>query len=258
MIGLILGTSEGRKILSLLNEFTSDIFVSTATEYGGELLKEYKYAYMNNKPLDLHDLISELREKGVKVLVDASHPYAVEVTKNVIKACNELNIEYIRYERPSCIEEFKSEDKVVEVKDYDELKLKLKDINGTILNTTGSRSLDKVLGMGLNNRIIYRVLPSVKVINECYDKNIDLADIIALKGPISYELNCAFIKDYEAEAMLLKDSGREGGTYEKIRACLDCGIYAFIIGRKKMDYNNINVFYNVNELVKYIKTIKNL
>ena len=149
MIGLILGTSEGRKILSLLNEFTSDIFVSTATEYGGELLKEYKYAYMNNKPLDLHDLISELREKGVKVLVDASHPYAVEVTKNVIKACDELNIEYIRYERPSCIDEFKNEDKVVEVEDYNQLKLKLKDIKGTILNTTGSKSLDKVLSLNL-------------------------------------------------------------------------------------------------------------
>ena len=43
MIGLILGTVEGKKILSLLNKFTEDIFVSTATEYGGELLKNYKY-----------------------------------------------------------------------------------------------------------------------------------------------------------------------------------------------------------------------
>ncbi len=258
MIGLILGTSEGRKILSMLNEFTSDIFVSTATEYGGELLKKYKYAYMNNKPLDLDGLISEFKKKDVRVVVDASHPYAVEVTKNVIKGCSELNIQYIRYERSSCIEEFKDEDKVVEVEDYDELKLKLKDIKGTILNTTGSKSLEKVLGLGLKNRIIYRVLPSVKVIKECNDRKIDLADIIALKGPVSYELNCAFIKDYEAEAMLFKDSGREGGTYEKIRACLDCGIYAFIIGRKKMNYDNNNVFHDVNELVKYIKTIKNL
>ena len=40
MIGLILGTSEGKKLLSLINKYTEDIFVSTATEYGGELLKE--------------------------------------------------------------------------------------------------------------------------------------------------------------------------------------------------------------------------
>ncbi|MHC6180571.1 cobalt-precorrin-6A reductase [Clostridium sp. JNZ X4-2] len=256
MIGLILGTSEGRKILSLLNEFTEDIFISTATEYGASLLENYKYNYMNSKPLDLEKLVDELKKRHVKVLLDASHPYAVEVTRNAIKACNKLNIEYIRYERPSCIEEFKDEFKVIEVEDYNELKLKLKDIKGTILNTTGSRSVDKILALKLENRIVYRVLPTLKVLKELYDRNIELGDIIALKGPVGYELNCAFIKEYKAQAMLLKDSGIEGGTFEKIRACLDCGIYAFIIERKKMDYHH--AFHNVNEMVKYIRSLKNL
>ncbi|KAA8671544.1 cobalt-precorrin-6A reductase [Clostridium sp. HV4-5-A1G] len=251
MIGLILGTCEGKKILSMLNEFTRDIFVSTATEYGASLLKGYKYSYMNDKPLNLERLLDELQKKNVKMLVDASHPYAVEVTGNAIEACSKLNIEYVRYERSSCIEEFKDEFKVVKVEDYDELKLKLKDINGTILNTTGSRNLDKILALNLKNRIIYRVLPTVKVLSEFHDRNIALDDIIALKGPVSYELNCAFIREYKAQAMLLKDSGMEGGTFDKIRACLDCGIYAFIIERKKMDYNR--VFHNVNDLVEYIK-----
>ncbi|MEY8000242.1 cobalt-precorrin-6A reductase [Clostridium sp. Mt-5] len=253
MIGLILGTSEGKKILSLLNEFTEDIFISTATEYGASLLRNYKYNYMNSKPLDFEKLVDELKKRNIKVLVDASHPYAVEVTRNAIKACNKLNIEYIRYERPSCIEEFKDEFKVIEVEDYNELKLKLKDIKGTILNTTGSKSVDKILALKLENRIVYRVLPTLKVLKELYDRNIELGDIIALKGPVGYELNCGFIKEYKAQAMLLKDSGIEGGTFEKIRACLDCGIYAFIIERKKINYQH--VFHNVNEMVKYIRTI---
>ncbi len=42
MIALILGTSEGREILSLLNKFTDNILISTATAYGGEILKNYK------------------------------------------------------------------------------------------------------------------------------------------------------------------------------------------------------------------------
>ena len=42
MIGFILGTSEGKKILSLINKYTDEIAVSTATSYGGQLLKEYK------------------------------------------------------------------------------------------------------------------------------------------------------------------------------------------------------------------------
>lgn len=250
MIGLILGTSEGRKILSLLNNHTEDIFVSTATEYGGEILKDYKYAYLNTRPLAFDELVNTLREKGVDRLVDASHPYAIEISKNAMKACEILNIEYIRYERPSCVEKFKDERYIIEVKDYDELYDKLKAIEGNILNTTGSRNLDKILSMELQNRIINRVLPSVKVMQECIDKGVNIEDIIAIKGPISYEFNCAFIKEYKAKAMILKDSGTAGGTEEKLKACVDNCIYGIVVGRKPVEYKK--VFYIIENLVKYL------
>jgi precorrin-6A/cobalt-precorrin-6A reductase len=250
MIGLILGTSEGKKILSLLNNFTDNIFVSTATDYGGEILKKYKYAYLNTKPLKIQNLINVLKEKNVKVLVDASHPYALEITDNCIKACEELNIEYIRYERPSCIESFKNKEMIVQVEDYSDLYDKLKNISGNILNTTGSRNLDKLLVMNLRNRIIHRVLPSVKVMKECFDYGIAVEDIIAIKGPISYELNCTFIKEYSGKVMILKDSGIEGGTVEKLKACIDNNIYAFVIGRQAKKYKN--TFNDIELLVKYL------
>lgn len=250
MIGLILGTSEGRKILSLLNKFTDDILVSTATEYGGEILKDYKYTYLNTNPLDLEGLVKLFKEKSVDILVDASHPYALEISKNAMKACEILSVEYLRYERPSCTHKFKNEEKIIEVKDYEELYNKLKNIKGNILNTTGSRNLDKILSMNLENRIIHRVLPSVKVMHECIDKGVDVGDIIAIKGPISYELNSAFIKEYKAQAVLLKDSGIQGGTEEKLKACVNHNIYGFIIGRQTMKYKN--VFYNTEDLVNHV------
>lgn len=250
MIGLILGTSEGRKILSLLNKYTEDIFVSTATEYGGEILKEYKYSYLNSKPLPFDLLVDTLREKGVNKLVDASHPYALEISKNAMKACEILNIEYIRYERPSSVEKFKDEKYIIEVKDYDGLYDILKDIKGNILNTTGSRNIDKILSMSLENRIIHRVLPTVKVMQECLDKGVKVDDLIGIKGPISYNLNCAFIKEYDAKAVLLKDSGVAGGTEEKLKACIDSCIYAIVVGRKPVEYKK--AFYDVEDLVKYL------
>ena len=82
MIALILGTSEGKNILSLLNEFTDNILVSTATTYGGDILKTYKYKTLNTKPLDLNGLKQMLIKQGISVLVDASHPYALDITKN--------------------------------------------------------------------------------------------------------------------------------------------------------------------------------
>lgn len=250
MIALILGTSEGKKILSMLNEFTEDIFISTATTYGGEILKNYRYKVLNTKPLDKLKLVESFKENKVHTVVDASHPYALEITKNTMEACEHLGIEYLRYERPSVLEKYKDEKLIVEVESYETLKESLKNIKGNILNTTGSRNIAKLLNLKLNNRIIHRVLPSVKVMEECINLGVAVEDIIAIKGPVSYELNCAFIKEYEAKAILLKDSGVQGGTEEKLKAALDLGIPAFVIGRKAVNYSN--VFYSEREIVNYI------
>lgn len=254
MIGLILGTIEGKKILSLLNKFTEDIFVSTATEYGGELLKKYKYKILNTKPLDLKGLEKAITENKIDILVDASHPYAEVVTKNAIIACEKLNITYVRYERPKA--SICDNKCVVRVKDYNELYLKMRDIKGTILNTTGSKNIDKFIQMNLDNRIVHRVLPSVKVMEKCFSLGVKTEDIIAIKGPISYELNCSFIKEYDAKAIVLKDSGVQGGTEDKIRAAIDNNMAAFVIKRK--DNQIKNAFNSEESVVDFVKSFKKI
>ncbi|MBK1812379.1 cobalt-precorrin-6A reductase [Clostridium sp. YIM B02505] len=250
MITLILGTSEGKKILSLLNEFTEDIAVTTATNYGGELLKDYRYKILNTKPLDAEDLKQFLIDNKSTILVDASHPYAQVVTENAIKVCKELKIEYIRYERPSIAENYRED--IIGVGSYDELHTKLLEVNGTILNTTGSNNIGKFMDMNLNNRIIHRVLPSTKVMEKCYELGVKTEDVIAIKGPISYQLNLAFIDEYDAKAIVLKDSGVEGGTEEKIKAAIDRKLKIFILERNSAVHDKS--FAKVEELVKYIKS----
>lgn len=251
MIALILGTSEGKKILSLLNEFTEDICITTATDYGGELLKSYKYKNLNTKPLDGDALTQWLKGNGAKILIDTSHPYALEISKTAQQVCNHMNIEYLRYERPSIYEKYKNETLVVEVNSYDELGSKLKNVEGTLLNTTGSRNIKRILDFNLSNRIVHRVLPSLKVMEECFALNVKVEDLIAIKGPIGYSLNKAFIEEYQAKGIILKDSGVEGGTEEKIRAAIASNIPAYIITRQNNSYDGI-VFEDINALVAYL------
>ncbi|MBZ9606931.1 cobalt-precorrin-6A reductase [Clostridium estertheticum] len=253
MIGLIVGTSEGKNILAGLNGFTEDIFISTATAYGAELLKDYKYKIFNEKPLDLSGLMKVIRLHDIKILIDASHPYALEITENAMEACKIYGVQYVRYERPSVVEKFKKNKNVIVVEDYDSLYTQLTKVEGNILNTTGSRNINKILSFNLNNRIIHRVLPSVKVLEEILELGIRVEDIVAMKGPVGYELNCGFIKEYKAKAILMKDSGVQGGTYDKIKAAIDNNIPAFIIGRKPMVYSQ--VFYSEIELIKYISEL---
>lgn len=234
MIGLILGTSEGKSLLSRLNKFTNDIFVSTATSYGGELLKDYKYKVLNTKPLTKEEIIKVILTHKLKFILDATHPYALEVTKNVMSACEKCNIEHIRYERPSVLYKYANSNLVTKVEDYAKLHKELKNIKGNILNTTGSKNIDKILNLGIQNRIIHKVLPRASVLEKCSLCGVNLEDIIAIKGAGSFDLNQSLYKEYNIKGLILKDSGKKGGTEEKIDAALSLGINVFVIERKKV------------------------
>lgn len=257
MIGLILGTSEGKEILSLLNKFTDEILISTATSYGGELLHSYKYKYLNTKPLDFEALKQLLLDHKVYVLLDASHPYATEVSTNSEKICMELNIVYLRYERPAVAEKYRKHEKVIFVKDYEKLSDainnidELKDSESVILNTTGSKNIKKLLSLGITSRIVHRILPSVEVMRQCIESGVKIEDIIAIKGPIGYELNIGFIKQYGAKGIILKDSGIRGGTEEKIEAAISEQLYVFILERENEKHEN--TFKSEKVLVDYIR-----
>lgn len=251
MIGFILGTSEGKKILSLMNEFTEDIVVSTATAYGGELLKHYKTRYINTERLNENGFKELINKFNIKVLVDVSHPYAQEVSKIAIRVCKEININYIRYERKSFIKDMDVGDKIIKIKDYSQLKYILNKIEGNILNTTGSNNIETIMDLNLKNRVIHRILPSVTVLQKLVENNVKIDDIVAIKGPFSYDFNVGLIKQYDIKALITKDSGIEGGTREKIDSAIDNDVKVIVIEKPKIEYGQ--VFDDIDELVNFIK-----
>ena len=250
MVGFILGTSEGKEFLSLANKYTDKIIVSTATSYGGELLKEYKIHHLNTEPLDKEGLKKLINKFNIKALVDASHPYAKEVSKNAREACKEANTHYVRYERPGVLQGIEDR-RIMRVTSYEELENILNKIDGNILNTTGSRNVKKIMNLNIKNRIIHRVLPSKEVMDELITMGIKPEDIVAIKGPIGYSLNKAFIEEYNAKAVITKDSGIQGGALEKLNAALDSDIDLIIIEREENKNNNI--FTKEEDVISYLK-----
>ncbi|GAA0078403.1 cobalt-precorrin-6A reductase [Clostridium sp. CTA-5] len=249
MIGFILGTSEGKKILSLINEYTEDIAITTATNYGGELLKNFKFKSLNTKPLDKEKMLEWIKENEIKILVDASHPYAKEVTNNAIECSEKLEINYVRYERPGALEQIQGDD-IIRVKNYEEAIELIKSLDGNVLNTTGSNNISKFLDINFNYRILHRVLPSYEVLKKMIQSGVHIEDIIALKGPISYELEKAFINQYNIKAILTKDSGVQGGVLEKLKAVRACNIKLIVIENPKFKYDL--EFNKEEDLIKYL------
>ncbi|MGG7177027.1 cobalt-precorrin-6A reductase [Clostridium paraputrificum] len=250
MIGFILGTSEGKEILSLMNKVTDDIVVSTATKYGGDLLKTYKTKYINSEPLDKDQFKELVKKYGLKVLVDASHPYAQEVSKTAISVCEDMGIYYVRYERKSFFEDIKSNKGIIKIQSYDELNEVLKNIDGNVLNTTGSNNIATIKNLNLKNRVIHRILPSVKVLEKIIKLGVSIEDIIAIKGPFGYELNKGIILEYNIRALITKDSGLEGGTKEKIEAALDNEVQVILLEKPKVCYGKI--FNDIHSLVEFL------
>lgn len=250
MLGFILGTKEGKKILSLVNKFTDNIAVSTATKYGGELLNKYKYKSLNTNPLNKEEMREWINENEIKILIDGSHPYAAEVTKNAMELCDELKIEYVRYERKGVLEYIEGED-IIRVRDYKQVLECLKDIKGNVLNTTGGNNANVFCKADFDYRVIHRVLPMPKILTKLIDNGIKIADIIAIQGPVTYDLERAFIKHYNIKALITKDSGDNGGAYEKFKAARECGAKIIIIEKPHFTYKK--VFYSEEDLVNYLK-----
>ena len=99
MIFVASGTQDGRGLVEYLLKQNYKVMVSVVTNYGKELLPKDENLIINDHKLDEEAMKNCLKENQIKVFVDATHPYAVNVSKTAMQVCDELNIPYIRYER---------------------------------------------------------------------------------------------------------------------------------------------------------------
>ena len=96
MILVFGGTTEGRKVVQLLDGAGKKYYYSTK---GDRQRLESNYAERLSGGMDAAGIVAFCREKGVGLLVDAAHPFAVQLRENIKQAAVELGIPVIRYER---------------------------------------------------------------------------------------------------------------------------------------------------------------
>ncbi|MBR5360612.1 MAG: precorrin-6A reductase [Lachnospiraceae bacterium] len=246
------GTSEAHLLSDNLTDKGIAHTLSVATEYGEHILKNTSaLRKVITGRMDDRAMADCIISEGYDLIIDATHPYATEVTANIIKAVENVNakrddntsssgvraVRLIRDEKSSA-DAGHSDRKSYVYADVSDAANALKDTSGNILITTGSKELHTftgILGRDDIERLFVRVIPSIESIKLCEAAGIETSHIIAMQGPFDKELNKAIISQYDIKHLVTKDSGRSGGIEGKKDAAYECGIALHIIARPLSD-----------------------
>ena len=79
------GTTEGRELMEKIKHFQVEVFVSVATEYGKEQVEDGENIHVLAGRLDVEGMRELAYGCQAELVIDATHPFAMEVTKNIQK-----------------------------------------------------------------------------------------------------------------------------------------------------------------------------
>ena len=222
------GTTEGYELCRFLSEHQISVYACAATEYGGKALTETPYLHIHTGRLSREEMAAFFLKEAPNFVLDATHPYAAEVTDNIKSACEKTGFFYQRVLR----EQGRQAEKAVYVESTEAAAEFLNTTEGNVLLTTGSKELKKFLGVkDYKERLYARVLSLPSVMEECSAAGFEGKHLIGMQGPFSRELNEAMLRQFHCRYLVTKDSGKAGGFQEKIDAAFSCGAIPVIIGR---------------------------
>ena len=218
------GTTEGRVFSKQLAALGAEVLVSVATPLGAEEQGERSGITVHCGRLTPEEMTALLQ--GADLCVDATHPYAVEATRNIRAACKTAGTEYRRLLRP---ESPLPAGSMVFASAAHAAGFLVR-TQGNVLLATGAKELSAFAVLE-PARLFPRVLPTREGIAACEGADIPHKNIIAMQGPFSYALNRALMEQFAIRFLVTKDGGAAGGFEEKARAAQDTGAQLMVIRR---------------------------
>ena len=229
------GTTEGRKLVeAVANSMPKGYryYVCVATEYGKQILpKENEQLEILSERFSMDEMKDLMKIERINLVIDATHPYAIEVSKNIQHACKDTGIKYTRFVRGRS--SVNAPDAVV-VKDISEAIDFLKETEGNVLLGTGSKDLERFTQIDNYQKRIYpRILPTPEAVKSAYELGFDAGHLICMQGPFSYESNVALLAEKKISYFVTKESGEIGGYEEKVNAASAVGATLIVVARPK-------------------------
>jgi precorrin-6A/cobalt-precorrin-6A reductase len=235
-IWLIGGTTESVLIAKAIASLNIPFIVTVTTE-AAQLL----YAFDTLTEIgcmDLNAMHSFCREKNVRAIVDASHPYAVEVSHNAIATAQAIGISYLRYERNSCklSVKAKSSSSIINLDSWENLLAGDYLTGKRVLLTVGCKALPLFKSWQERATVFARILPQIESLKIALAAGFSSDRLIAIRPPISADLETALWQQWQISLVVTKASGKAGGEEIKRQVANNLNIPLIIIARPKVSY----------------------
>ena len=235
MILVFGGTTEGRKAAIALEDAGKTFYYSTR---GSEQEIDLVHGIRTTGGMDVDDITRFCDEKGIALLIDAAHPFAENLHRNIIEAARRKQLPVIRYERQYP----PRSDDMIWCDDYNDAVERM-ERHGVerLLALTGVQTIGKLKPFWEQHLTWFRILNRASSVE------------LALRSgfPKEYltfyddEPTAATIETLHPDAIITKESGESGGFDEKVEAARKADIPIFVVRRPVIDTAQVD-FKKVN------------
>ncbi|MGH4038853.1 MAG: precorrin-6A reductase [Sphaerochaeta sp.] len=234
------GTTEARLLVSALLDHEIRCKVSVTSDYARSLMPDSPLLTVSVKRLDEGEIEDMLLRCNPSLIVDATHLYATEVSKNIKRVCQKLDREFLTLIREvGGVEGATLFDSIDEMVDFLNENCTESD---AIFSTLGIKEakLFKEKLPSYRSNVYLRILPSMESLRSACELGFPSKHIICMMGPFSKEMNVAFLHECRAKYLLTKITGKFGGLDSKIEAARECGVEVLAIRAPKRE-NGLNL-----------------
>lgn len=175
----------------------------------------------------IEKMIEWIKEYKIDLLIDATHPFAQQITRNAYQAAQKANMPFLRLERPAW--QKKDGDIWQEVQTVQEAVMMLGQQSRNVFVTIGRKELLPFKECMVPHRYWIR---SVDRPESIYIP--DHAQLIQAKGPFSEADEIIFLKQHYIDCIVSKNSGGKT-VYAKISAARKLNIPVILIQRPKVE-----------------------
>lgn len=242
---LIGGTEESRHIIAALQAQASlpPTVVTVTTESARQLYGPYPALTVwvgTLTPAQGKDFIAT---HTVGAILDASHPFAAEISQLAIALAQDYALPYLRYERPAVSppvptwRDHQDRPGLVELQAWEEvLQSQYLTTRDRTLFTTGTRQLPDLKPWQAQSPLFVRVLPQPDAIAAALAAGFTPQRIIALRPPVSPELEQALWQQWQITQVVTKASGATGGEDHKRAIAAQLGVRLLVLTRPNVTY----------------------